>query len=175
VLRLGPRGAVAWLKRPATGGLFGMAIDARRGRLWIAQTGGADVPGGSGPHATGVLEVRLSDGGAIAFHPAPEDGKPRWIGDLTVAGDGAVYASDSLNGQLYRLAQGGKALTVLAETGLRSLQGLVVTSDGKSLILGDYPTGLHLVRLADGAVGQAMPSAGVELRGLDGLKRHGRD
>src|SRR5580704_7138295 len=40
VVRLGPHGAVPWLKRRAAGGLFGMAIDARRGRVWIAETGG---------------------------------------------------------------------------------------------------------------------------------------
>ena len=175
VLLVGPRGAAPWLKRPAAGGLFGMSIDARHDRLWIAETGGADVPGGAGPHRTGVLEVRLSDGGAIAFRPAPEDGKPHWIGDLTVEGDGTVYASDSMNGQVYRLAPGGKALTVLAETGLRSLQGLVVTADGKNLIVGDYSTGLHRLSLADGAVGPVMAFTGAELRGLDGLKRHGRD
>ena len=175
VLRWTPRGVTPWLKGQAAGGLFGMAADARRDRLWISKTDGDDVPGGSGPGVTGVLEARLSDGIVLAHHAAPQDAKRHWIGDLVLAADGTVFASDSLNGQLYRLKPGGKALEVVSETGLKSPQGLVMDPDGKSLILGDYSTGLHRVDLTTGEVGPAMPAGGAELRGLDALKRHGRD
>src|SRR4051812_26489455 len=40
ILRLTLHGAEPWLKGLATGGLFGMAVDARRDRLWVAETGG---------------------------------------------------------------------------------------------------------------------------------------
>ena len=175
ILRWTRHGARPWLKGKATGGLFGMAADPRHDRLWISETDGADVPGGSGPGVTGVLEARLSDGTVLAHHLAPQDAQRHWIGDLVLAEDGTVFASDSLNGQLYRLKPGGKALEVVAETGLKSPQGLVMGRDGKSLILGDYPTGLHRIDLTTGEVGPAIPAGGAELRGLDGLKRHGRD
>jgi sugar lactone lactonase YvrE len=174
ILRLRTGQAMPWLRGVASGGLFGMAVDAPRNRLWIAETGGDHVPGGSGAQHTGVLEVRLSDGNILADHAAPEDGKPHWIGDLVLAQDGAVYASDSQNGQVYRLKPGGHGLQLLAQTTLKSPQGVVVTADGKALILGDYATGLHRVDLATGEVGPALAST-AELRGLDGLKRHGRD
>ena len=175
VLRWTRRGVTPWLRGKTLGGLFGMAADPRHNRLWISETDGDDVPGGSGPGVTGVLEARLSDGVVLAHHPAPQDSKRHWIGDLVLAADGSVFASDSLHGQLYRLKPGGKALEVIAETGLKSPQGLVMDRDGHGLILGDYPTGLHHVDLATGEVGPAMAAGGAELRGLDALKRHGRD
>ena len=41
-----------WLKGRAKGGLFGMAVDARRDRLWIAETAGPAVPGSANPPST---------------------------------------------------------------------------------------------------------------------------
>src|SRR4051812_41810274 len=38
ILQLTPSGARAWLKGRAAGGLFGMATDVRRDRLWVAET-----------------------------------------------------------------------------------------------------------------------------------------
>ena len=174
ILQLRGGQAKPWLKGAAPGGLFGMAVDPGRDRLWVAETHGDHVPGSSGPQGTAVLEVRLSDGAILARHPAPEDGKPHWIGDLVLAADGAVYASDSQGGQVYRLKPGGQGLDLLAQTTLKSPQALVISADGSSLILGDYATGLHRVDLITGEVGPALPST-AELRGLDGLKRHGRD
>lgn len=175
ILRLTAHGAQPWLKGRAAGGLFGMAVDATHDRLWVAETGGDDVPGSSGPRTTDVLEVRLSDGAILSRHAPPADGKPHWIGDVVVAGDGTLYASDSVGGQLYRLKPGAGPLAVLSETGLGSPQGLALTPDGKGLILADYPTGLHRIDLATGAVGQALASPQGDIRGIDGLTRHGGD
>jgi len=175
ILKFTARGAAPWLRGRASGGLFGMAVDVRRDRLWVAETGGAGVPGSRGARTTDVLEVRLSDGRMLQRHAPPGDGKPHWIGDLLLGEDGTVYASDSVNGQVYRLKRSGGPLEVLSETGLKSLQGLVLAADGKSLILADYPTGLHHIDLATGAVGAAMASPDGDVRGIDGLKRHGRD
>lgn len=175
ILQLTPAGAKPWLKGRAAGGLFGMAVDAPHNRLWVAETGGDDVPGSSGPRITDVLEVRLADGAVLARHAPPTDGKPHWIGDVLLAGDGTVYASDSVSGQIYRLKPGAGPLQVLAETGLNSPQGLVLTADGTGLILADYPTGLHRIDLATGAVGPPLASPRGDIRGIDGLTRHGGD
>jgi len=175
ILQLSADGRVRpWLKGEAEGGLFGLATDPARDRLWAAETGGEEVPGGAGPRITGVLEIRLSDGKILSFHPAPTDGRPHWIGDVATGPDGAVYASDSVNGQVYRLRRGADRLELLTETGLKSPQGLALSADGTRLILGDYATGLHRIDLATGAVGPTLP-APRPVRGLDGLKRYGHD
>ena len=70
---------------------------------------------------------------------------------------------------------GGKGLERIALTGLTSLQGLTLGADGTSLILADYSTGLRRIDLASGVVGPPLPSGGVEVRGIDGLTRYGRD
>src|SRR6476620_356670 len=84
ILQLTSRGPQPWLKDQASGGLFGMAVDARRGRLWVAEAGGDKVPGCRRPATSGVLEVQLADGRILARHSAPIDGKRHWIGDLTL-------------------------------------------------------------------------------------------
>lgn len=162
-----------WLKPgkdEPVGGLFGMAADRKRDRLWIAETFGSDVPGGSGSRSTGLLEVRLSDGLVIARHRLQPDDRDRWIGDVAVGADGTVYASDAKGGGLYVMKPRAERMRLI-QTALKSPQGLVESADGKALIVADYSTGLHRIDLASGA-DFALP--GGAIRGVDGLKRNGR-
>lgn len=165
----------AWLqpgRMAPIGGLFGMAADPQRGRLWIAETFGAGVPGQSGPRRTGILEVDLRSGRVLGRHAAPQDDRERWIGDVAVGRDGSVYASDSKGGGLFRLVPGAIALRLAAQLPLKSPQGLVESRDGAAILLADYASGLHRIDLATGA---DTPLAGdaAYLRGIDGLERDG--
>lgn len=153
------------------GGLFGMEVDARRNRLWIAEVGGVDVPGGSGVRSNAILEVEWRSGKLLARHVLPKDDRDRWLGDLALSRDGSIYASDSKGGGLFRLTPGG-TLRLIAQTALESPQGLVETADGKALIVADYATGLHHIALADGADRLIEPGK-AQLRGIDGLERDG--
>lgn len=153
------------------GGLFGMEVDARRNRLWIAEVGGADVPGGIGTRSNAILEVEWRSGKVLARHSLPADGRDRWLGDLALGRDGSVYASDSKGGGLVRLTPGG-TFSLVAQTALESPQGLVETADGKALIVADYATGLHRIALADGA-DRLLDPGKAQLRGIDGLERDG--
>lgn len=163
-----------WLKPgrfAPVGGLFGMEADPKRGRLWIAETSGADVPGGSGPRRTAILEADLRSGKLLARHAIADDRRDRWLGDLALGRDGSIYASDSKGGGLYHLVHGAPPIRI-AELALKSPQGLVETLDGKGLILADYPSGLHYVDLATGQATLLDPG-GAGLRGIDGLERDG--
>jgi streptogramin lyase len=127
IVRLDARRVKAWL-RPGrlapVGGLFGMAADPKRNRLWVAEVFGKAAPGQTGPNRSSILEVELSSGRALARHPAPtgDDDAPT-LGDVAIAADGSVYASDSTGGGIYHLPPGGGALRRFARTGLRSPQG----------------------------------------------------
>lgn len=162
-----------WLK-PARfapmGGLFGMAADPARDRLWIAETDGSGVPGASGPRSTAIVEVQLSNGRVLARHAVSSDGKrDRWMGDVMLARDGSVYATDSRGGAIYRLRKG--AVERLVATSLESLQGLAETGTG-ALVVADYATGLHRIDLASGKIA-AIDAGTAQLRGIDGLQRDG--
>lgn len=169
------QGPLDWL-RPGRfaplGDLFGMAADRKRDRLWIAETFGAGLPGQSGPDRTGLLEVELGSGRVLGRHTAPPEAARRTIGDVTLAADGSVYASDSTGGALYRLRPGHRDLELFAATGLKSPQGMVVSGRGAALIVADYASGLHWVDLTTGAH-TPLDGEGARLRGIDGLVRDG--
>lgn len=165
----------AWLqpgRMAPLGGLFGMAADPRHRRLWIAETFGTGVPGGSGSRRTGILEVDLSSGRVLGRHAAPQDSRERWIGDVAIGKDGTVYASDSKGAGLFILPPGGGDLRLAAQLPLTSPQGLVESRDGTAILLADYASGLHRVDLATGA-DTPLTGDAARLRGIDGLERDG--
>jgi hypothetical protein len=94
------------------------------------------------------------------------------VGDLTVAGDGTVYASDTRAVAIYRVAAGkGDTATLVAGNNplIRSPQGIVV--DGRRLLVADYSLGIEAVDLASGAVTMLASPAELTVLGIDGLVR----
>ncbi|ODT85900.1 hypothetical protein [Phenylobacterium sp. SCN 70-31] len=150
---------------PATGGVFGLAVDARRGVLWAAEAWGDGVPGGSGGKRTGLLEISLADGRILARHPAPAPATT--FGDVVVDPAGAVYASDSATGAVWVLAPGAAAPRLVGKPeGATSAQGMVLCPLD-AMIVSDYRTGLHRLDLADGT--SRPVKAEGRIAGLDGL------
>jgi len=154
------------------GGLFGMAVDRRDKALWVAEASGPGIPGAAGARRTGLLKLSLKDGRILARYPAPDDGKPHQLGDVTLAPDGTVYASDSLGAVVYRLKRGGAALEpFVAATEMASPQGMVACPGGGALVVADYTTGLHRIDLKTGADRLVGGTDAVALAGTDGLSR----
>lgn len=162
-----PRAFLKAGKFAPVGGLFGMASDPQRNRLWIAETSGPSVPGSSGARRTGVLEAELSSGKVLARYLAPASAEDHFIGDVTVTSAGAVYATDGAGGVLYRLSRESKQLVAEATTQLKSLQGVVLAADGLSLIVSSYGQGLHLFKGATFTQIRGTP------KGIDGVARCG--
>lgn len=154
----------------ATGGLFGMAVDRKGKALWVAESSGPAIPGSIGPRRTGLLKLSLKDGRVLARYPAPDDGKPHLLGDVMVAPDGTVYASDSVGAVLYRLRPGGAALEAfVVSPEMASPQGMVVCPGGGAMVVADYTTGLHRIDLKTGADALVGGTDRVALAGTDGL------
>lgn len=155
---------------PATGGLFGLAVDAPRGVLWAAESWGAGLPGGTGERRTGLLKVSLADGRILARYPAPP-GEAKQFGDVVIDPAGAVYASDGGTGGIWVLAPGGRGeprLELVARPkGVTSAQGMVLCPLDV-MVVSDYATGLHRVELAGGA-SRPLKVTGLKVAGLDGL------
>lgn len=160
---------------PDIGGVLGIVLDAARGRVWAVT---APLPpsthGQETSPPTALLEIDLTSGRVLARYPVP-DGKPdRTFGDMALGPDGAVYVADSGGGEVFRLAPGAEALTVLVGPGrFGSPQGMTVTPDGQALIVVDYSSGLHRVDLATGAVARLAAPTDASLIGVDGLASDG--
>jgi sugar lactone lactonase YvrE len=164
-----PFGAAA-----ADGGLYGLAADPSRNLLWAAQAAGPRLPG-AGSWATALLRLDLTTGAVLSRHPLALGGEHQ-LGDVAVGPDGAVYASDAIGGGVYRLRPGARSLEPLVAPGLfGSPQGLAVMDRGRVLIVADYPTGLHRIDLASGAVARLAEPGAATLTGTDGVARDGED
>lgn len=174
IVRATGDGALTPFFRPdaGTAGLFGMAVDTRGKVLWVAESGGPGIPGTTGARRTGLLKLSLKDGRVLARYPAPDDGKPHQLGDVTLAPDGTVYASDSLGAVIYRLKRDGVALEAfVTSTEMASPQGMVVCPGGGAMVVADYTTGLHRIDLKTGAESLVGGTDTVALAGTDGLSR----
>jgi sugar lactone lactonase YvrE len=152
---------------------FGMTVDARRGLLWVTaailpQSAGA-VPGQFNRSA--LLAFDLATGALKKSYPATGALN---LNDLALAPEGAIYVADSLNGSLLRLRPDAPSLSLFGPVGLlSSAQGMVVSPDGKRLLVADYAMGLVLIDLAKPVpVPEAVRvPANRTTIGIDGLAR----
>lgn len=159
-------------------GLYGLAADPERGLIYVASSA---RPGGAAT-TDAVLFALTSDAGAVegAWRLT---GGPHAFGDVAVASDGRVFVSDSKAGLILMLRpwQALQTIARLPEGG--SPQGLAISADGHWLVFSDYRTGLHRIDLTapaltrdqvgDLPIEPLTAPEGAELRGIDGLARHG--
>jgi len=147
---------------------FAIAWDAGARRLWVAAGCPPGVRGIT-PCERGAL-LALDARGNIRNRFAPPTGgfQP---GDVAAAA-GGVFASDSQNGAVYRVAAGRLSAVVAPGVG-KSGQGLATDASGKHLIVADYSRGLAAVDLATGVRSLLPRQDGKPLRGIDGLVRCG--
>jgi sugar lactone lactonase YvrE len=152
------------------GSLFGLAVDAPRNLLWLTSGAVAQTPS---PETAfrGLIALDLRTLRVVRRIPAPAGGSP---GDLAVAPDGTIYASDPQSGAVYRARPGAAALESLVPAGaMRSPQGLALSPDGSRLYVADYAYGLAVVDLASGRIARVAAQGPAMLDGIDGLVADG--
>lgn len=156
------------------GGVFGLAVDRPRRALWAATTATPHMIGyrPDDQHAAAVVAYELATGKLIARYPVPRDGRPHVLGDVAVSSAGDAYATDSLSPTIYRVDAARGALEVVVEGGFRSLQGLALSSDDRTLYVADYARGLYAVDLATKAVTRLELAPQIAATGIDGLYLH---
>ncbi|HEV2701583.1 MAG TPA: hypothetical protein VGV09_08130 [Steroidobacteraceae bacterium] len=123
--------ATAWIKPSAANGiltLLGVLVDAPTHTLWLCSDPGAL----RSPPVTGTASLMAFDlrtGRQRGNYPFPA---PASIcNDISVAPNGDVYASDTPNGRILRLAKGEKTLSVFADDArLKGIDGLVFGGNG---------------------------------------------
>ena len=150
----------------STAGLFGMAVDQSRGILWI--TSGVAGPTVRKNGFRGLIGVTSQGFVPVGHAAVPVADTLAQPGDVAIAPDGSVYASDAAGGGVYVCKPGCTALEPLVATGtFRSAQGMAVSRDGRTLYVADYGRGLFRVDLKK-------PKAAIliaPLKGIDGLVR----
>jgi sugar lactone lactonase YvrE len=178
ILAISEDGEASEFVPAGAGGLlsvFGMQVAAATDSLWVATAGlrqsGAIADAQIG--RTGILEFDLETGVMRRAFWVPQDDRERLLGDLALAGGGAVLTTDSLTGEVLRLHTGSGRFEVLVGPGrLVSPQGLALTPDAAAVHVADYRGGIFRLDLADGSLAK-VAEGGTTHHGVDGLYRHG--
>jgi hypothetical protein len=129
--RPGSAKATAWLKPTARNGiltLLGVLVDDASHTLWLCSSPGTlRTPAVTGTAALMTFDLKTGRQRGNYSFPAPAS----VCNDISVAPNGDVYASDTPNGRILRLAKGEKSLTVFAQDArLKGIDGLVFGGNG---------------------------------------------
>lgn len=155
-------------------GVFSMAIDSTRRRLWLG-TASVSLYDGYLPQEdfgrASLVEIDLDSGKRIKTHVIPFDGKPHVPAALALAPNGDVYATDAVVPTIYQLRD-GKVKALFASPALTGLRGLVVSADNKYVYFSDYETGLYGADLGRNEVFR-LTSPKQNLGSIDGLYLNG--
>jgi sugar lactone lactonase YvrE len=141
LLAVRPGGPVSIAASLGPGSPLGGAYDPRGDRIWISSAVIEQTPK-AGPGFSGLLSIEPRTF-AITRIPAPAGST---LGDVAIARDGTVYASDGLKGGIYRCRPGCVTLQSFVPAGaLFSAQGMVISQDQKRLYVADRRYGIAIV------------------------------
>jgi hypothetical protein len=155
-------------------GVFGLAVDEDHGALWAATSAVSAMRGYTDEQkaAGGLAELELDTGKVRRVVLVPADGRDHALGDLALAADGSVFATDGADRAVWRLAPGANALERWVESPeFESLQGLAFNEDGRTLYLTDYVNGLLKVDVGTRSVRRLSTPPDTTLLGIDALVR----
>ena len=164
------------LARDSVRSPLGLAVDARRNRLWIATEWVPFAieanPADSGRAA--ILQFDVASGAMRRRYELPRDGSRHEPGDIAVAPNGDLFVSDGRAGVIYVIREGRTSLDTLVRVGpLVSPQGLAPDRDGKRIFVADYALGIVVVDRRTGVVERVPRPRDVAANGVDGLVLHG--
>ncbi len=164
------------VKRGDSWSVFGMRFHVD-GSLWFASAAVpelADVEDDAGQ--TGIFRLDTSSGVITRAAVLPQYEQKQVLGDLVIADDNTIYATDSLTGAIYRYHIDSNEFETLVERGkLGSPQGLVLDESGGYLYVADYIGGLYRVSVQDGSLLRLRVADNVTDYGIDGLYRYGHE
>ena len=174
IVAIGAEGAHDFVAAASDGlaGVFGMAVDATRRTLWVATTAlprmvpySVDDSGRAGVFAYDIDARTLRRRVWLA-----RDSSAHTLGDVVVAANGDVYATDSQTPWILKVPAAGDTLErFMTHPLFRSLQGMAIAPDGRLMYVADYSHGVLRVDLVTRTVTALRSAPGVTLLGIDGL------
>lgn len=153
----------------------GMRVDDARKILWVTTTAFPQMQGfqKADDGKSGVFKYDLRSGKLLKKYLLSNDAAKHALGDLIIAKNGDVYASDSVSPNIYRIANGKDELEIfLTSENFASLQGLAFSADEKLLFAADYSKGVFRVGINDKKILQITPDANTNPIGIDGIYFH---
>lgn len=155
-------------------GVFGLAVDETAGALWAATSAVPAMRGFTADQdgSAALAEIDIETGAVRRTIPVVRRAGDQYshvLGDLALANDGSVFATDSGGPILWRLPPGGSALESFVENPeFLSLQGIAILPAGLA-VLSDHANGLLRVDLTTRQVRRLDSPPDTTLIGIDGL------
>jgi len=170
IYRLTPDGVVEELGTSSRDGLLevlGIWVDAERRTLWAATGEGAwQEPLDGPPRQNELIRYDLETGQLDGRWPIPDD-ELRLLNDVVVGPDGTAWATETLRGELFRVAQDGELELFRRYPELVFLNGITISEDGERLFLGHF-SGLSVVSPDDDSI-EEINGRDMALGMIDGL------
>jgi hypothetical protein len=172
LIRLGADASVL-SNRDTHWSVFGMRFHPD-GSLWFASAAVPQLENvGEDEGKTGLFRLDVETGMITKTAILPQYAPAQVLGDLIIADDNTIYATDSLSGAIYRYHIDSNEFETLVEKGeLGSPQGLVLDADGAYLYVADYIGGLYRIAVQNGALVKLEVADDVTDYGIDGLYRY---
>ena len=151
-------------------GIFGLALDEPRGGLWAAMAAIPEMAGYTADQKgqAALAEFELTSGKVRRVVSIEDDGREHGLGDLVVASNGTVYATDAKAPIIWKLTLDAEDFEKVADSPQFSwLQGIVLKE--RLLVVADYANGLFTVDPVSGEIKALAPPKDTTLLGLDGL------
>lgn len=158
-------------------GVLGLRVDARRRLLWaVSSDVGLSMPIKGNPRdclgCSEVFKYDLRTGRLIKKYSLPNKPARHFLNDLTINSDGDVFLSDTLAGEVYRIARARDELELFVSLGKGSFpNGIDLSPDGRRLFVGTNDS-ITVVGVRDKSVSRLRLPEGVK-PGIDGLYFHG--
>lgn len=153
----------------------GIRVDEKRKILWAATTAFPQMENfqKADDGKSGVFKYDLKTGKLLKKYLLSNENAKHALGDLIIAKNGDVYASDSVSPNIYRITSGKDELEFfLTSDNFNSLQGLAFSPDEKILFAADYSKGIFRIDLKDKKIAQIKPDANTNPIAIDGLYFH---
>jgi sugar lactone lactonase YvrE len=154
--------------------VLGVKVDAKRGRLW-AVTAADPAMEGATPEDAGRSRLVAFDlaTGASLGRWSPVGRPPHQFGGLAVGGDGNVWVTDTLTGEVFVLRKGADELAVVAPAGtFIAPKAIAVSPDGARIWVADLARGVYRLDPATGEASLLDQPPGPWPAGVDGLVFH---
>ena len=155
--------------------VLGVRADPDHATLWVTTAAIPQMAGYAAADSgrSGIVAFDLETGRLKARFLLPASAAGHLLGDLVVAPNGDVYATDSQDPEIWKIPVGSTRVEEFLRHPLfRSLQGPAVEPSGKTLYVADYSVGVLAIDLASRAV-RALPTPPhTTTLGIDGLAWH---
>ncbi|HEX9563068.1 MAG TPA: hypothetical protein VF981_03825 [Gemmatimonadaceae bacterium] len=153
------------------GAMLGVRVDAKRGVLWVTMAGIPQMAGFAPADSdrNALLRVRLPYGEIDGRWFLPPSPSGHTLGDVAIGPLGDVYATDSRDPVLYRLAADTDSLEPMRHPLFRSLQGIAPAPGGQMVFVADYSHGLLRADMLSGEVVRIADAPGMTSLGCDGI------